>query len=139
MSSSLVSYTPPTGVEIARGGVNLGDDEPYTTQAVTLWSAMGEHFSQVGMPLSDAQWVLLWSGVAAWDRGIKGDKSSATEANRLFKAFNITPDSLLARQISIREDTRAEERTRILKNRADKMAEITQPSELSVVIEEGRV
>ena len=139
MVSDLVSYTPPTGVEIAAGQTNLGDDEPYTPQAVTLWSAMGEHFSQVGMPLSDAQWVLLWSGVAAWDRGIKGDKSAATEANRLFKAFNVTPDSLLARQISIREDTRAEERAGILKARAAKMAEITQPSALTVVIEEGRV
>lgn len=135
----LVTYNPPGEITIPHGGTNPGDDEPINRATVSLWESLPGHFRQLGMPLSQAQWTILWSGVLAWDRGLRGDKSASTEANRVFKAFTMTPDSLLQRQISIREDLRAEERAQALRDRAAQVAQVSQPATLTVEVEEKKV
>lgn len=141
MTSELVSYSPPVEFSIVKGGVNPGiqdDNDSYLQATVSLWESFPEHFRRIGIPMSDSQWAILWSATCLWDRGIKGDKSAMSEANKTFKSFSLTPDQLLLRQISIREDVRAEERARALREKRESMKSMARPDDLTVEVEERK-
>lgn len=133
-------YSPPDANVVKSGDPLPGDDGlVFSPEAEGLWNAFKDHFEAIGIPLSAAQWIILWSGVVQWERGLNGNRSAASEASKTFKAFAITPDQLLLRQLAIREDSRAEERQAFLKEKKDSVSRLANPSGLTVMIEEGKV